>query len=37
MNPSKEDLELRRDFDGDEFEKTELFFLFGFRPCSELV
>ena len=25
MNPSKEDLELGRDFDGAEFEKTELF------------
>ena len=25
MNPSKEDLELRRDFEGADFEKTELF------------
>ena len=25
MNPCKENLELRRDFDGAKFEKTELF------------
>ena len=37
MNPSKEDLELRRDFDGAEFERLNFLFLFGFRPCSELV
>ena len=32
MNPSKEDLELRRDFDGAEFGKTELF-IFVWLPA----